>query len=352
MKTRKNGRMTIMMTGAHITPAVAVTQALRDRQPNVRVVYLGRSSASAGNPSVERDEIERVGGEFMSISFGKLHRYLSISQLAELSKIPAGLAQVGAVLLKERPSVVVSFGGYLSVPVVLWAKVLGIPFVVHEQTGVWGLANRLAKRWAAAVAVSWPELVSPGVHLTGNPIPKEILEVGNMKGQKRDVLYLTLGNQGSQAISRAIEPILPELVKHFVVYHQTRGPVVNLPNYHTAPWFPTPRHAEILSRTFLAVSRAGANTITYHAYLGIPSLLVPLPYSGSGEQVRNAQLFHETGLAEVMPQASLTPESLLDAILSLKERCHEMRRSCAHKAKRLVRPDAAMAVADIVLQQI
>lgn len=335
------------MTGGHVTPAIALAQGLKRRDPSARLVYLGRPLAS------ERAEVERVGMEFVPFESGKIHRYATVTQLLELPKLITGFVHAWRLLQTMRPRVVVGFGGYLSVPVVLIAKLLNVPIVIHEQTVVWGAANRLVRKFAKRLAVSWPHLVEQGVVLTGNPLPDEIrdVKVNPHKSTNRPILLILGGSQGSRTIGDAVTPLLPKLVTQFEIYHQTRRnrPLMTSPFYHSAPWFSTPELAKILAETSLVIARSGANTVTYLAFLGIPAIFVPLPIAGSDEQQKNAQLLAHVGLAVVIRQESLTPEALLSAIDHVASTDH---REAQKKARTLVVPDAADRLADIVTQFI
>lgn len=344
--------LTVLMTGAHVTPAVALTQAIHEKIPDARIIYAGRGADATEQLSVERAEIERIGGHFRTMTSGKLHRFFTISQFWEFAKLPIGVIQALGLLLGEKPDVVVSFGGYLSIPIVVGSRLLRIPIVLHEQTTVWGLSNRICRRWADAVAVSWPHLMEPGVVLTGNPLPKEIVSAGkSVPAGNKEILYITEGSQASKAISRAVRKIISRLLLRFEVYHQTKYPAdqVDSERYHCAHWFPTPRHAKILRSASIAISRAGANTVTYHAYFGIPSVLIPLPHAGGNEQMRNAQLLADTGLARILPQTELSGENLLSAVTELSSLPERVKRESQIRARRLVRTDAASALADLVL---
>lgn len=349
-------KLTIFMTGAHITPAVALTQSIRKKAPTTRVVYAGRANKAMEFPSIEQTEIERVGGHFRTITSGKLHRFFTWSQLVELGKFPIGLGQAVKLLWKEKPDIIVSFGGYLSIPIVIAGKFLGIPIVIHEQTTVWGLANRICRKWANAVAVSWPHLEEPGVFLTGNPIPEEIIFAGKhfLSTEGRNVLYITEGSQASKTISHTIRNIIGELLERFEVYHQTKYPATEITSlrYHTSPWFSTPQHAKILQKTSVAVSRAGANTITYLAYAGIPSLLIPLPHAGGNEQMENAKMLASTGLGRILPQSELSAQRLLSEIMKLFSQSERLIQENRVKARGLVKVDAASILADLVFSTI
>lgn len=339
---------TVLMTGGHVTPAVALAQALRRLDPSVRLVYLGRPFAS------ERMEVERVGMDFIPFISGKVHRYPTVRQLLEVPKFVIGFSRAWRLLGMMEPRVVIGFGGYLSVPVVVVAKLLKIPAILHEQTVVWGAANRFLKKFAKLLAVSWPNLVEPGVVLTGNPIPEEIQAVrltSDRVREKKPVLLILGGSQGSRTIDEAVSPLLPGLINRFDVYHQTRRdrPLMTSPRYHSAPWFSTPELAEILAETSLVIARSGANTVTDLAYLGVPAILVPLPIAGSDEQQQNAKVLARTGLVTVIAQASLTPETLRSAVDHMESIDH---REAGEKAHALVIPDAALLLAKLVMKLV
>ncbi len=411
--------MTILLTGTHLTPAIATIQVLRRKAPEAILVYVGRKHTGTAE-SVEKQEIERAGAEFRALVFGKLHRHFTWRQILELVKFPAGFWQAGRLVLELRPEVVVSFGGYVALPLVIWGKLTGARIVVHEQTSQWGLANRLSRGLADVKAVSWREMEGPGVVWTGNPIRKEVIaarqrrddprwhffdalgpsedsgiifsgdarqrnsnsDVGILKTRSLTVrpirefdfkssfdvtgslfprknipssssstfpiLYITGGNQGSRSIDKVIEPILPDLVEKFEVFHQTKSKFnFKHPRYHQAPWFSTPIHAEILSRTAVSVSRAGANTVAELMYLGIPSVLVPLPHSAGGEQQKNARILEKAGLGRIINQDESSPEKLLSAIMEYKGR-----RKKEEGRRKLVKNDAGDKLAEIILKSV
>ncbi len=361
-RTENNEQKTFLLTGVHITPAVALTQEIFSRFPDARVIYIGRKKIRNGEKPVEEEEITRIGAEFIPISFAKINRFISISILTEFLKIPGGLIR-GLILVKRiKPDVVVSFGGYTSIPIILAAKISGVPIIVHEQTLVWGLANRIARSLADYSAVSWAKTVDKRSVLTGNPIPREIISAKNKKNHP-EILFITGGSQGSQTINRLVEPILPILTKHFFVYHQTgsldshsaswRSEMTEsrkMGNYVSAPWFPTPKAAEIFSGSKIVVGRSGANTVTYLSYFGIPSVLIPLPISGGGEQLANANMLKQTGLAAVLNQDGLTSAKLLEEILRINKNYDQIRESEAEKAGQLIIPNAAAKLLDLVVK--
>lgn len=279
----------IVVTGSHPTPAEALIAVL---PKHVRAV---RYSRPAG-PKIKR------------------HDWRSVFGLVRLPGVTAGCVRE---LKRLAPRLVVSFGGYSAVPVCLAAKWLKLPLVIHEQTFGAGLASRLTAIWADRVAVSWSSsrkfFPKDKTVLTGNPIRPEIART---RRRPAGVLYVTGGSQGSLAINRALKPILPRLLREFIVYHQygRQTPLTRHRRYFARPYFPVRELAGIYSRAKLVIGRAGINTLTELAYLGIPAVLIPLPFTQKGEQLTNARWLEKLGLALVLPQENLTPATLLVSI--------------------------------------
>lgn len=338
-----------------MTPALAVIAALKEKCPNIKLIYVGRKHTGVVE-SIEKAEVETVGAEFQEIAFGKIHRFLTVRQFVEFLKMPRGFGEALWLLSKFKPKAIVSFGGYISVPVVFAAKLMRIPILIHEQTMAWGVANKMMVKMADKVAVSWPNLYQKNkTVLTGNPIRKEVLDCRAVRqaqarnDERKRVLYISGGNQGSETIDRAIEPLLPELTKKYVIFHQTQK--LNLfsgPNYFSARWFDTVRHAQIISQATLSISRSGANTVTELAWMGVPAILIPLPHAGANEQLKNAELLAETGLGQILTQKLLTADSMAEAISQMegKKDWSEERKN----ARKLVRTDAAYKLAEIIIE--
>src|SRR3990167_5082544 len=155
--------MKILVTGAHFTTAVAVIEELknlpagRQEQKDIDIVYVGRKTTREGDSShsVESQVLPQLGVKFISIITGRLQRAFTIYTFSSLLKIPIGFLQSFFILLKEKPDVILSFGGYVAVPLVIAGWLLSIPIIIHEQTLVSGLANTISSFFADKVAVSF-----------------------------------------------------------------------------------------------------------------------------------------------------------------------------------------------------
>jgi len=362
--------MKFALTGGHLTPALAIIDELK-KDPEAEIIFLGRSFATEGDPapSAESAVIPNLGVKFFSLAAGRLQRRFTRHTLPSLSRVPWGVVQALGILSREKPDVLISFGSYVAFPSVVAAWILGIPTITHEQTIKAGLSNRLISAFARRIAVSWRDsekfFPKKKVILTGNPIRREILEL-KRKRTLRPVIYITGGNQGSHAINEAAAEILPQLLETYEVVLQTGGSEVykdydllmqkasSLPKrlqnrFVCAKWFNSEEVADIFSRAWLVVSRAGANTVFELAALGIPAVFVPLPWAGGDEQNHNAAVLAGVGAAVVLPQDKLTPRRLLASINHIIENYSSFKRG-SKKASKFIETDASKKIIEEAIQ--
>lgn len=358
--------MKILVTGAHFTPAVATIEEL-EKVKEVEIIYAGRRTTLEGDDSLsaESKELTSLGIKFIPIITGRLQRSFSIYTILSLLKIPVGALQALYIILSQHPDVILSFGGYVAVPIVIIGWLFSIPIIIHEQTLVPGLANKISSFFADKIAVSFekswynPEKVI----LTGNPIRREIVEIS--KGVKLAhpkggfVILVTGGNQGSHVINQAVEGCLDQLTKTAFVIHITgdskfddfeRLRKLREPGerYKVRKWIGK-EYGEVLQKADLVVCRAGINTLMELAVLGKPALVIPIP---NKEQEGNAKYFEELGLIRQLPQSKLSPEKLLKEInFMLKDL--PASQGDAWEAKKIIIPDGAkrLALETIILAE-
>lgn len=314
-------------TGGHVFPALAVAEELR-RLGAARLVWIGSRTG------MERGIVEAAGIPFHGIPAGKLRRYFSWKNVRDAFAVAAGVLSSIAILARERPSVLFSKGGYVSVPPVLAARLRRIPCFTHESDSDPGLATRINQRFVEKILYSFPrteDRFSPAVRaklvLTGNPVRSDFLRADGMAGRRfvgcpegaREILFLG-GSQGSAFLNDLAVAVRRGLGPEYHVVHQYgQWPYrpQGLAGYFAAPFF-RGEHPHVMAGADLVVSRAGANTLAELAVLGRPSILVPLPETSSrGDQVRNAELYRGAGGALVFAQEGLTPERLVEAIRKL-----------------------------------
>jgi len=340
----KAQRGRLVITGGHLTPALALINEIKKDDPGWQIYYFGRKYALEGSKekSFEFKTISQLEGvKFVPLVAGKLQRRWTRYAIVHLLKIPIGFLMALIWLLKIRPKLIISFGGYLSVPVVISGRLLGIPSITHEQTAAMGLANRINSLFVKKIAVSFPsllkELDSKRAVWTGNPLRPEIFKKKPSKSSqlwskidpKKPLLYITGGKTGSVTINRVVKKIIPQLVKKFFVLHQIGLDQSIQPgrkkDYLAVRFVDNGDIGWVLNRAALVVSRAGANTVLELAALAKPVILIPIPWSAGNEQMKNAQFLKELGLAEIIEQDQLDEKTLLATIAKMTKNSGQYR---------------------------
>jgi len=365
----------IVITGGHLTPALAVIEELIKRGGG-EIYFLGRKYAAEGEktPSLESLVISQKGIWFIPINAGRIQQKFTHWTIPAALRIPLGFFQALYHLIRLRPQVILSFGGYVSVPVVIAGWLLGIPSITHEQTTVVGLSTKINSFFVKKIAISWQQtrhqLPQNKVVLTGNPLRKEIFKIKEklwevLKFEKGlPLILVTGGNQGSHRINLAVEGALPKILRRYNLFHQTGhlkalGDFDRLeeirsklpPNlqrrYHLKKYVFDEEWGTLFGRADLVVSRAGINTLTELLALGKPSLVIPIPWLYGDEQTKNAQMLKEIGIAEILPQEKLTPKTFYQAIEKMMRHLENYRCNLV-KAKKLIIPNAAQKIIDEV----
>lgn len=360
--------MKLVITGGHLSPLLAVLDVLPS---DFSILVIGRKHALEGDRaiSLEYQALQERSILFKEISTARLQRKWTQHTLFSLFKFPYGFFQALFILKQFAPDAVLSFGGYVSLPVTLVCLLLHIPVVIHEQTLGAGLANRIASIWARKVCISWESsrrfFPKSKTVFTGNTIRK--YKMSNIKYQISEeelpVIYITGGSVGSHVINVLVEGCLENLLKNYKVIHQTGdahkyrdferlqklkeslGKTLKA-KYHLVKFVKPEDIGSVLSKADLVVSRSGINTVTELLFFDKPSLLIPLPFSQDNEQLENAFFLRDAGLGEVASQDSLNTIALLELIDSMVK--NKNRYKAAQSYKDMVRVDAAGRIIDIL----
>ena len=329
--------MKIVIIGGHISPAASLIEEIKDKKD---ILFIGRKYALEGDKalSLEYKICQQKGIEFSSITAGRLQRKFTRFTIGSILKIPKGFYQSYKILKKFNPDVVVGFGGYVSLPVVMSAFVLKIPVVIHEQTLEAGFANRIEAFFAKKVCISFEKsrdfFPKEKTVLTGNPIRGEIINPNSnleLPSDNIPLIYVTGGSLGSVFINALIEKDLKYLLSKYRLVHQTGS--ANNSEYYSrlkelkktlgndlrsryivSDHFSADEVGVILREASLVVARAGINTITELLFLNKPALLIPLSTSSRNEQQKNALFLMDIGLARILDQSNLSNQDFLSAI--------------------------------------
>jgi UDP-N-acetylglucosamine--N-acetylmuramyl-(pentapeptide) pyrophosphoryl-undecaprenol N-acetylglucosamine transferase len=313
-------------TGGHIYPAIAVAQEWMARDATRRVIFVGTERG------LEKTIVPKAGFPIEFISVGGLKGKGLADTLRNLFRLPAGFAHAFALTGKHHPNVVLGVGGYSSGPVLLAAKLRGIPTAIHEANAFPGLTNRVLARIVTAAAVAFhdaaPRMKRADAVLTGNPIRKEFFQASDARPRTLDArkhLLIFGGSQGSRTINDAMIGALlfmAPLKERLLIVHQT-GPqeLEKVQAAYRASAFPDARVVSYLdpmvdeiAAADVVVSRSGAMTVGELAAVGRAAILIPFAAATDNHQELNARVVERAGGARVITEGELSPEKLAFAI--------------------------------------
>ena len=309
-------------TAGHVTPNIALIPRLREL--NYDICYIGSYDG------IEKKLIEEFHIPYYGISSGKLRRYFDPKNFSDPFKVLKGIGEARRTLKELKPDIVFSKGGFVSVPVVLAAKRLHIPVIIHESDLTPGLANKICIPSAAKVCCNFPETLShlPAgkAVLTGSPIRQELLRGNAIAALEfchftanKPVILVMGGSLGSAAINDTIRGVLPELLKNFQVIHlcgkgKLDPHLTDVQGYVQFEYIKDELR-DLFALADIVISRAGANAICELLALHKPNILIPLSRNASrGDQILNANSFAKQGFSVVLEEEDVTSETLMKTI--------------------------------------
>ena len=362
-------------TGGHFYPIIAIAEALQDlvREEHLiapKLYYLAPNS-------FDEKALFENNITYIHIPAGKVRRYKSFRNVTDSFVTLAGTLRAVSTLYRLYPDVVVSKGGYGSIPTVIAARILRIPVIIHESDAKPGRANLFAASWAKKIAISFesaatyfPKKVQNKIARTGIPIRKALTRIEPEGARQyleleKDVPTVLIlgGSQGSMKINESILSSLPELVSFANVIHQTGeadfkniesvSRVVLAKSPHATRYHPFNYLSEVsLQRAAgvadIVISRAGASSISEIGLWKKPAIIIPIPESISHDQRSNAYAYARTGAAIVIEEGNLTPHLIVSEIKRILGD-PKLAKEMGAKAEGFTDPDAARVLAHEVL---
>jgi UDP-N-acetylglucosamine--N-acetylmuramyl-(pentapeptide) pyrophosphoryl-undecaprenol N-acetylglucosamine transferase len=332
----------IIITGTHLTPAIELINQLKnDSTYQWDIFYIGRLYNSSVNlqPSIESQIIPKLNVKFYGITCGKLDRRWLPNTIKGIPQTIKGFFQSQKHVSQIKPDVIISFGGYVSVPVIFNGWLKSIPSITHEQTVTNSLTTKINSFFVKKIALSFNNpsqlnsLPKNKTKFTGNLLRSEIFNISStlfenlkLKIDKFPLIYITAGNQGSHRINLIIKDLLPQL-SNFTIIHQTGNcdftefSKLNqqFTNYHAFNYVDSQDIGWVFNNAQIVISRSGANTSQEIVALKKNSILVPLLKSQQGEQQLNANWVKKNQPQNtiIIPETKLNSNTLIDAIKKL-----------------------------------
>lgn len=355
-------------TAGHINPALALAEELRDRGHHVR--FFGQEAKLEGRL------VPEAGFELVPVvvsGFDRSRPWTLVTSLARMRRAQRGIAR----LFSEQgaPDVAVGFGAYVEMALLNCCHRLGVPYVLHEQNSVPGLANKALAPYAEAVCISVPAAraaferegrAARRVALTGNPVRRSVMRASREEGraslgvrEDETMLLVFGGSLGAAHVNEGVCRLKSELLGRdgLVVVHSTGADgfddtVTRLAlspdeqlRWRVMPYISSMGQA--LAAADLVVSRAGASSIAEIAAVGVPSVLVPYPHATADHQTTNARFLVDAGAAELVADDAIDTPLFAETVLGLLDD-PARRASMRAAAAGLGQSRAASALADEV----
>jgi UDP-N-acetylglucosamine--N-acetylmuramyl-(pentapeptide) pyrophosphoryl-undecaprenol N-acetylglucosamine transferase len=310
-------------TAGHVTVNLAlIPHFLRE---GWKVSYIG---SEEGIEKQLVSNLEQV--QYHSIATGKLRRYFDWNNFKDPFRVIKGIFQAYRIIKKEKPNIIFSKGGFVSVPVVIGGWLNRVPIIIHESDITPGLANRLANPFATKVCTTFPEtkeyFQSDKAVYVGAVIREELKRGDRARGlalcgfnEEKPVLLIMGGSLGAKRINQMVRENLNVLLEQFQIAHicgkgQVDPALESVPGYKQFEYV-NEELPDIMMMADLVISRAGSNSIFEFLSLRKPMLLIPLSKAASrGDQILNAKSFQKMGYAEVLMEENLTKETFLSSV--------------------------------------
>ncbi len=363
--------MRILITGGHFSPAYALIEEFKKRGHELVVIGRRYPFENDKSESYEYEVCKKENIEFVEIKTGRYQRKFSAYTVSSLLKTPNGFLQAQKHLKRIKPDVVLTFGGYIGLPVAYAAKLSGIPVVLHEQTQHAGLASKLISKIANSVCISFESSKSffPAgkTVFTGDPLRPEVFKVEKklpLPSENKKIIYITGGSTGSHFINNRIYETAEDLLSDYILIHQTGDsekfrdfekleklrnslPEDKKKRYMLRKFIFPEEIGFVLAEADLLVSRSGANTVFEIMAKKKVSLLIPLPYGQNNEQLANAKLLKRIGIGDYVLEEDINADNLKLKIKEMIDSASLYKKNM-DKAESYVVKDSAQKIADIV----
>jgi len=315
-------------TGGHVFPLVAVAEELESKK--IPFIFVGSPN------SLEERVVTKRKWQFLTIESGKWRRYLDsksiFSNIIDIFRLIKGFFQAMKILRKHRARLVFSKGGFVALPLLYAARVIGCPIIVHESDSVMGVANRVGSKYAKKILTAFDPKVFPNVDSrfmqVGIPIRRSLQQASKLKSPRkvRPVILVLPGSQGATAINKLIKQSLLSIIEKYDLIHLTgesdfkdfeklRSTMTKVQQERYRPYHFIDRELPYYFQLAdLIIARSSATTTAEAALFKKALFAIPLPGSANNHQQINAQILNDIGAAYIREQYQLSGEQFLSSI--------------------------------------
>ena len=326
-------------TGGHIFPLVALGEELTNKK--IDFVYIGSPN------SLESEVVRALKWQFLEIGAGKWRRYISpasiIWNFLGLFTTIKGIFQSVRIIKQHNIGLIFSKGGYVSLPVLYAARVVGCPVIIHESDSIMGTTNRIGSKFAKRILTAFDPRVFPHndsrYRKVGIPVRKSLRQAASLRSPKKErpLILILPGSQGSVAINQYLKQELRSLLGKYDIIHlagkkdfnyfqslRRRLPKIMADRYRTYSFIDRELPYYYQSADLIIV-RGSATTAAEAALFAKPIYIIPLPDSANNHQFENARILESVGAAFVRQQYQLSSEKFIKDISRLLGDRHNLR---------------------------
>lgn len=330
-------------TGGHVNPAIAMAKIVLKNEPNSKFLFIGTENG------IENNLVNNAGFDIRHISTGKIIRSFTFKNLKAVVDTYRGIGQARKIIMEFKPDLVIGTGGYICGPVMLAAKKLNIPYILHESNAFPGVSVKLLAKNAKCVMIGFKEAKErlkrkDNVLYTGTPAKFDVQSFDSLDKEackrklglnsiNKKIVLVTCGSQGAKSINETVLKMVDEnpSEKYFVVLVTGKNSydemLTNLKNIEKKHGISLNEYIRIEKFIFnmdemykasdMCVTRAGAMTVTELAITAKPAILIPLPSAAENHQLYNAKVLENAGAGKIIEQKNLNENILNSTILEM-----------------------------------
>jgi UDP-N-acetylglucosamine--N-acetylmuramyl-(pentapeptide) pyrophosphoryl-undecaprenol N-acetylglucosamine transferase len=352
-------------TGGHIFPAIAIANALTEKAPTLKVLFVGAEGR------MEMEKVPAAGYRIIGLPVRGFNRRNPFRNISVLYRLIRSLILARIVIKRFHPDAVVGVGGYVSGPVLRAAVRRGIPVVIQEQNSYAGLTNRLLARKADRICVAYEGMErffpKEKIILTGNPVRRELNDCNMQRHQSlsffdldssRPTILVLGGSLGARTINQSVEAYLDRFPDSLQLiwqtgkgfYEKARAQVQSRKMSHVKVYEFIQRMDLAYAAADLVISRAGAGTVSELSIAGKPCILVPSPNVAEDHQTKNAMALVRKNAAILIRDREAMQKLMPEAVAMVQN--PEALEPLADHIKMLAKFHADEAIAEVVMQLI
>jgi UDP-N-acetylglucosamine--N-acetylmuramyl-(pentapeptide) pyrophosphoryl-undecaprenol N-acetylglucosamine transferase len=359
-------------TGGHINPAIAVANMMKERHPDINILFIGAQGR------MEEKLVPQAGYEIKCLPGSGLSRKLNLDGIKKnvkaVSNVLTAVGQCKKIIKEFKPDVIVGTGGYASFPALYAGSSMGIPTCVHESNAVPGVTTKMAANRASRVLVSFPESAQyyrnrDKVEVVGMPVRKEFILTGKEEAKAqlgldgRPVVVSAFGSLGARQMNFAVADM-------FKLEKEDNFPFQHIHATGSFGWEWMPEHVAsldvdvsadngidmreyiynmptVMAAADVIISRAGASTCNEIGASGTPSILIPSPNVTNNHQEKNARILEGHGAAIVITEDQCSGKVLYNTVQQLLED-HDRRKAMSAAVRDMVVLDSAERICDLI----